>query len=144
LAVALALLLPIGATGQTAQDGDSLRWQEKRIRLHGIDAPELTQTCDDGTWPAGILSRDALAAFLNNRQLVCEARGRDAYGRTIANCTADGTDLAGLMVAAGWAWTFTRYSTAYVEAEQQAATKRLGVHGHRCEMRWDWRRQHRR
>jgi hypothetical protein len=49
-AVLAAMLLPIGASGQTVVvDGDTLKLDGQRIRLHGIDAPELDQACDAGT-----------------------------------------------------------------------------------------------
>ena len=55
-AVLAVMLLPIGASGQTVVvDGNTLKVDGQRIRLHGIDAPELTP---------GPLARDGLVAFI--------------------------------------------------------------------------------
>ena len=56
-------------------DGDSLRSGPLKIRLHGIDAPELKQTCADSTgapWPCGRAARDAMAERSGGRRSVPE------------------------------------------------------------------------
>jgi endonuclease YncB( thermonuclease family) len=98
-----------------------------------MDAPELHQTCDDGRWTPGPLARDALSAFIAGQPVECQPITRDRYGRTVARCYAGGQDLGALMVGAGWAWAFTRYSLDYVGLETAARAGGLGVHGHDCE-----------
>jgi len=67
LAAALALIAfagPACAADKTiagraiVTDGDTLRINNRRIRIHGIDAPEKRQTCKrpDGT-PTGLAAR---------------------------------------------------------------------------------------
>jgi hypothetical protein len=61
LAVLLSVSLPVLAQEvPVVVDGDALKFGKQRMRLYGIDAPELHQTCDGGTWAAGKLVRDAL------------------------------------------------------------------------------------
>src|SRR5690606_17174665 len=76
-------------------DGDSLRMGEERIRLEGIDAPELAQTCIRAgeAYPCGREARDALARLVGDAPVECESRGRDRYGRLLARCRAQGVDL---------------------------------------------------
>jgi endonuclease YncB( thermonuclease family) len=50
----------------------------------------------------------------------CEDRGHDRYRRTIGLCRVDGQDLGVLMVSAGIAWAFTRYSSDYISRERVA------------------------
>ncbi len=97
-------------------DGDTLvvngkrrhtRWVGgTRVRLFGIDAPELKQRCKH---PSGrdFLCGRAAAAFLlehvRGGAVECKGDSVDKYGRLIAICFVDGKDLNALMVGEGWA-----------------------------------------
>jgi len=74
---------------QTITAGDTLKQNGVTYRLWGIDAPELHQTCVDG-WPAGHLAATRLQALTAGRQVVCQEKDRDRYGRTVAICWANG------------------------------------------------------
>ncbi|WP_425065586.1 thermonuclease family protein [Reyranella sp.] len=130
------LASPLGA--QSVTDGDTLRVDGTTYRLWGIDAPELKQDCPDG-WPAGRLAATHLASLLAGRNVICQRRDTDRYGRTVAICRVGGEDLGALMVRDGFAWAFTRYSRYYVPEEAAARVGRAGVHGHDCITAWDWR-----
>lgn len=86
-------------------DGDTLRFGARRVRLSGIDAPEMST-------PDGEPARRHLAALVATRgPLACQDQGGRTHGRIVARCrTADGADLETLMVEAGWATDFTRHS----------------------------------
>ena len=88
---------------QTITDGDTLKWGGITYRLWGIDAPELGQSCADG-WPAGHLAATRLQALTAGRQVVCQEKDRDRYGRTVAICRANGEDLGAILVREGMAW----------------------------------------
>jgi endonuclease YncB( thermonuclease family) len=51
---------------------------------------------------------------------------KDRYGRTVALCCADGRDMGVLMVSAGMAWAFTRYSSDFISQERAAIGTKLG------------------
>jgi endonuclease YncB( thermonuclease family) len=104
--------LPAFAESVRVVDGDTLRVDGVTYRLCGIDAPEA------GHLPAGQTATEHLRALIRNRQVSCEPRTLDRYGRTVAICHADGRDLAADMVADGHAWAFVRYSRDYVEEER--------------------------
>ena len=104
--------------------------------------PESHQSCADD-WPAGQTATEHLRALIRNRQVSCEPRTLDRYGRTVAICHADGRDLGADMVADGHAWAFVRYSRDYVDEEREAAAVRAGIHGHTCQPAWQWRAEKR-
>ena len=145
LSVVVAMLLAVAgpAVAQQAIDGDTLKWGALRIRLYGMDAPEMRQPCDGGRWYPGPLARDALVALLARGPVECQPIDHDRYGRTVARCTAGGVDLGAALVRKGLAWAFVRYSRDYVDQEARAKADRLGVHAHGCLPAWEWRAQHR-
>ena len=79
----LLLLLALPAAAQTITDGDTIKHNGRAYRLWGIDAPEGKQTCADG-WPAGSLATTRLQALIAGRNIICEEKDRDQYGRIVA------------------------------------------------------------
>lgn len=142
-AAALALaLLPAIAQAQAVRiiDGDSIVMGKERLRLAGIDAPELRQRCPDG-WPAGAIAKQALEDLVQMGPLDCASLGQDIYGRTLAHCRAGNVNINRTMVASGYAWAYVHYSVAYLADERTAVDK--GVQAHHCQPAWIWRREHR-
>ena len=98
--------LPAMAGKGRASDGDSFRLGEDRIRLLGLDAPELAQDCagaNGASWPCGRVARDRMASLLAAGALDCRPEGHDRYDRLLARCSLDGVDLGATMVAEGLA-----------------------------------------
>ena len=76
-------------------DGDTIDLSGTRIRLHGIDAPELTQTCMMGVQPyqCGTRSTLALADFMRGHVVGCIPVDVDQYRRTIARCHTENGNI---------------------------------------------------
>lgn len=127
--------------GNSVLDGDTLRINGQRIRLYGIDAPELGQTCADG-WPAGEMARRALAAVVTTRPLQCHYVTTDLYRRSVAVCRVDGEDLGVTLIRSGMALAYRTQSLRYVLPDWQAWFDGLGVHAHPCISPSAWRRSH--
>ena len=123
-------------------DGDTLAMDGVRVRLHGIDAPESSQSCRTGgrSWPCGREATRALARLIANRPVACEEQDRDRYGRVVAVCNVAGLDVNAWMVAEGWALAYRRYSRAYVAQESRARAARRGVWGGEIVAPWEWRK----
>lgn len=131
--VLMALALPslaMEVTGRArAVDGDTLEIAGQKVRLFGIDAPELDQRCDRGgeVWACGRAAREALAGIVGRQRLDCRVQDVDRYGRSVAVCLAGGEDVGALMVRAGMAIAYRRYSGRYVNAEGAARADGLGL-----------------
>lgn len=136
--VTVSLMLAVAAGARDARafagvvtrvsDGDTLWVQPAdaaraplKLRLRGIDAPELCQA-----W--GAQSRDALAARVLRRRVEVDVRARDGYGRALGTLRVAGTDVAAALVAQGHAWsTRWRGSGPYLREEQAARSARRGL-----------------
>ncbi|MCJ8157058.1 thermonuclease family protein [Sphingomonas sp. LaA6.9] len=97
----LALVMAASLTGCQATDGDSIRCGDERIRLLGIDAPEMgrcppQRRCADGD---PVASRDNLRRRIAGRAIRVERIKKDRYGRTIAVVTAGGANLSCLQLS---------------------------------------------
>jgi endonuclease YncB( thermonuclease family) len=127
----------------TAVDGDSLRVGGDEIRLIGIDAPELLQTCSDAAgrqWACGREAQARLRGLLARGAVDCVARSKDQYGRTLANCSAVGVaDIGHAMVRDGYAVNFL--SGGYQATEAEARADKRGIWRGAFEPPQDWRRR---
>ncbi|WP_198377557.1 thermonuclease family protein [Neoroseomonas rubea] len=111
-------------------DGDTLAAGSERLRINGIDAPEMAQSCERAgtTYPCGRMAREAMAAILGSGTVACEILGADQYGRRIARCRNEaGQDIAAELVRQGWAIAFRRFSLDYVGQEAEARRARRGI-----------------
>ena len=93
-------------------DGDTLTFQGERLRLAGIDAPELSQTCrrNGVAYDCGQEAKRALANLATGNQTVCKGNEEDRYGRLLVRCISAATDLNAAMVRAGWAVSYGDYA----------------------------------
>jgi endonuclease YncB( thermonuclease family) len=143
-AVAAGLLHRAGETrlagAAVAIDGDSLRLAGRELRLHGIDAPELRQTCRSGgeERPCGRDARTALTALLARGPIVCVLSGHDRFGRDLAACRVGETDVNATLVRDGQAVALG----AYVGEEAAARAGRRGIWATEFQRPADWRRAH--
>lgn len=123
-----------------AADGDTLTMGGRRIRLTGMDAPELAQPCNRGDmqWYCGAAARTHLAELLRSGAITCNLIGTDRYDRTLARCRVGDDDLGERMVRDGLAVSYGDYED--VEALAQAEHK--GLWSGTFDRPQDWRRQH--
>jgi endonuclease YncB( thermonuclease family) len=125
-------------------DGDSVRSGSLRIRLFGIDAPEIKQQCQDqngADWTCGIAARNKLQDLVSTSPyLTCNLRDVDRYGRLVMQCFAGATDIGAAMVEAGYALAYRRYAEDYHSQEQQAQKSRRGIWKGAFMPPWDWRK----
>ncbi|WP_331295923.1 thermonuclease family protein [Methylobacterium hispanicum] len=127
-------------------DGDTLVIRNTRIRLHGIDAPESAQTCQDKAgkdYRCGQAAALALDSHIGHATVTCEPRDTDQYGRTVSVCRKGPEDLNAWMVTQEHAIAYRRYSTDYIAQEQAARAARRGIWAGTFEEPSTWRRAQR-
>lgn len=116
----------------SVQDGDTITLQteatSKKIRLAGIDAPEIKQ-------PYGIASRHALSQDVLNQSVTVDTNKTDKYGRSVGKVLLNGEDINLKQVRRGLAWVYTDYikelsaedREVYKAAEKAANDEHLGL-----------------
>lgn len=134
----VALFLAVLATPSSAEiagkrphvvDAASFELLGVRVRLFGVAAPPVTQTCFAGgqRWNCGQAARWALVERIGLNWVVCDERGRDASGAVIALCALGGRggpELNGWIVARGWALARPDESPDY--SAEEAAARQAG------------------
>jgi micrococcal nuclease len=151
--LALALLPPSAAaldacTAVRVHDGDTLTLRcgqrsdhprRIKVRIWGIDAPELAQD----HW--GYRARDRLRQLARGTLRV-QPVGRDDYGRTVGRVYRDAEDLGLALVREGYAAVYHRYNDdpAYLAAARDAKRSGVGIWTDDGLQRtpWAWRQQH--
>ena len=109
-------------------DGDTL-WvktsasqQPLKVRLQGIDSPEICQ-------PGGLEARDALKRQVLGQSVTVTSGAHDDYGRTVGTLHMQGQDMGRWLVAQGHAWVYSyRHKKGpYADELRQAQLARRGV-----------------
>ena len=111
-------------------DGDTIKIINKRIRLHGIDAPESKQLCKKNSkeYRCGIIATDALTKKINKKKVRCRVQDKlDRYKRYIGVCFVKAINLNQWMVRNGYAVAYRRYSKDYIKDEEYAKKNKLGL-----------------
>ena len=110
-------------------DGDTIHIGKNKIRLHGIDAPEINQTCEKNniTWLCGENATNALVNIINSQKIICSIKDIDQYNRYIGVCFVNNLNMNKYMVINGWAIAYRYYSKDYIEVENIAKRKKVGI-----------------
>ena len=132
-------------------DGDTLKIDTFKIRLHGIDAPEKKQLCKKPfltimiftfheDYSCGQKSTEALIKKINNQKITCKIYDVDYFKRLIGECYKRKTNLNSWMVSNGYAVAFRKYSKKYASEEILAKQEKKGMWQGKFEMPWNYRK----
>lgn len=114
----------------TVTDGDTIRDGKLRIRLYGLDAPELAQECKDAegkNWKCGEVAKKKLQNLVKGKKVRCDIKSTDLYKRKVAICYAGEKDINRYMVEEGYAVAYLKYSHKYELDEEYAMNNNKGI-----------------
>ena len=110
-------------------DGDTIHIGNNKVRLYGIDAPEIKQTCTINKiiWECGADSSQALESIIAEKEVRCEIVDIDRYKRFVAKCFLKNIYLNQYMVENGWALAYRYYSDDFIKNEEIAKKNKAGI-----------------
>lgn len=122
-------------------DGDTIHIKSYKIRLEGIDAPEIKQKCKkeflkisviieinfEKDYSCGLEFKKKLVSKIDNINIKCISSSIDKYKRYLGTCYKNGINLNKWMVKNGYAVAYKRYSKQYVKDEDYAVKNKLGL-----------------
>ena len=122
-------------------DGDTVYINSKKIRLEGMDAPEIKQQCQKSflkisifidyefkkNYSCGVTSKEKLIDKIDNSKIKCISSSKDRYKRYLATCHKDNINLNKWMVRNGLAVAYKRFSKNYLVDEEYAKENKLGI-----------------
>ena len=85
----------VAAGAVRVHDGDTFSTLQGKVRVHGIDAPELSEA-------RGQAARQRLADMLAAGPITVVPRLEDIYGRTVADVYVGGRNVADVLRAEGF------------------------------------------
>lgn len=117
----------VACANPSVHDGDTLRCGSERIRLFGVDAPEVRRGKKPAE-PFAYEARDELIKLTRGR-VGCRFVERDRYGRFVGKCwSALSPDVNAAVIRSGFATEYRRYSKgAYRSAEAEAQARGRGL-----------------
>jgi endonuclease YncB( thermonuclease family) len=116
-------------------DGDTIRSDEERIRLEGIDAAEIGHAKCEAERRLGALAKHRLEQLLSSGSVDIRRNAHpdppDRYGRTLAHVLVNGEDVACVLIKEGYArpWTGHRedWCTSLDDRKRDDATLSCAV-----------------
>jgi len=126
MVIILAAATIIACTAPKVHDGDTLRCGDERVRLFGVDAPEVRRGAQPAQ-PFAYEARDELIRVTRGR-VGCRFVERDRYGRFVGRCWSEATpDVNAALIRSGFATEYRRYAKGrYADDEAKARADRRG------------------
>jgi endonuclease YncB( thermonuclease family) len=124
-------------------DGDTVWVQTSpsqpllKVRIQGIDAPEICQT-------GGLQAQEALQNWVLGQSVTVTSGAHDDYGRTVSKLYWQGQDVGRWLVAHGHAWVYGVHHKKgpYAFEFAQAQARRRGVFSQAAEEPRLFRKRH--
>ncbi|TYJ16628.1 hypothetical protein E1A91_A10G268100v1 [Gossypium mustelinum] len=111
-----------------------------RIRLRGIDAPEMLM-------PFGEKAKQELVKLVDGKCLRVLVYGEDQYGRCVADVYCNHIFVQEVMLKKGLAWHYVTYDQRdeFVDWQKEARAKKTGLwEQSNPEKPWEWRKKNKR
>jgi len=126
------------ATVKSVGDGDTLSvihadGNVDKVRLLGVDAPEVAHNSKEISQPFGEKCRDTLKLLIAGKQVFVETERRDSYGRNLGRVIYGQIDVGLFLLNAGCAWSYYPNGITeplranYLAAFEQARTNKVGL-----------------
>lgn len=133
--------LPSFTSAVSIVTADTLNAQGYNVKLYGIAAPSLDQTCanrNGASYNCGQQAALWLSSWLTTNPITCRVMSEAEDGSMVAVCFLGQYDIGAALVNAGWAVADTREASIYVPYEENAQSQRNGLWQGKFYKPWDW------
>ena len=127
-------------------DGNTIILDKLKIRLQGIDAPEMNQNCvlkKNETIEQvciGYKARNKLIKLINGKKVSCTNEGMDNHKTILSYCYVNGINLNKEMVRKGYAYSYKDYDTFFILDQLLAEYLKRGLWQERFDPPWEYRK----
>lgn len=123
--------------------GDTLTLGNQIVKLYGVAAPDISQTCADSLgrgYRCGQQSVSWLSGWLADNTIKCHILAKDDRGVLIGVCMLGPYDIGAALINSGWAVADIRQTQIYLPYQNQALSNRRGLWQGEFYMPWDWQK----
>lgn len=123
--------------------GDTLTMNGRVVKLFGVAAPDISQTCADMTgrgYKCGQQSIAWLGGWLADHEVKCHIVNEDERGILSGVCMLGPYDIGAALVNSGWAVADIRQTQIYIPYQNQALNNKRGLWQGEFYMPWDWQK----
>lgn len=125
-------------------DGDTLKINGTKIRLAGVDAPEISQKCKSHGHieNCGEIVKLRLVQVTANEDTICYSHGKDFYGRILAECYVNDININKWLLREGLAvYYYNKDFKSYKILETLAKQEKIGLWDSEFQNPKDYRKQ---
>ena len=111
-------------------DGDTLTINGTKIRLVGVDAPEISQKCkiNKHVENCGEIVKLRLVQATDSKDIICYSHGRDLYGRVLGECYVEDININKWLLREGLAvYYYNKDFKGYKILETLAKQEKVGL-----------------
>ncbi len=123
--------------------GDTLTLSGRIVKLYGVAAPDISQTCADSSgrgYKCGQQSVSWLSGWLADNAVKCHILAEDERGVLTGVCMLGPYDIGAALINAGWAVADIRKTQVYLPYQNQAVSNKRGLWSGEFYMPWDWQK----
>ncbi len=123
--------------------GDTLTLGNQIVKLYGVAAPDISQTCADSSgrgYRCGQQSVSWLSGWLADNTIKCHILAKDDRGVLTGVCMLGPYDIGAALINSGWAVADIRQTQIYLPYQNQALSNRRGLWQGEFYMPWDWQK----
>ncbi len=123
--------------------GDTLTLSGRVVKLFGVAAPDVSQTCADSSgrgYKCGQQAVSWLSGWLSDNAVKCHILAEDERGVLTGVCMLGPYDIGAALVNAGWAVADIRQTKIYLPYQNQALSNKRGLWQGEFYMPWDWQK----
>ncbi len=125
-------------------DGDTLTINGTKIRLAGVDAPEISQKCkvDKHIENCGEIVKLRLVQTTDSKDIICYSHGRDLYGRVLGECYVEDININKWLLREGLAvYYYNKDFKSYKILETLAKQEKVGLWASKFQNPKEYRKQ---